>query len=75
MRLFFVDGRAFLLADGHFSVRFAGDSAPDSAHRPLSGGQGLITRPDASVVPLRPPGHSPAFWYAALGREMPLRWP
>ena len=53
-----------------------GDSAPDSAHPPLSGGQpGLITAPGRFGRPLRPLDIRAAFWYGALGREMPLRWP
>ena len=31
--------------------------------------------PDASVVPSAPLDIRAAFWYSALGREMPLRWP
>ena len=31
--------------------------------------------PDASVVPFAPLDIRAAFWYDALGREMPLRWP
>ena len=48
-----------------------GDSAPDSAHPPLSGGQpGLITAPGRFGRPLRPLDIRAAFWYGALGREI-----
>ena len=59
-----------------FRFVLRGDSAPDSAHPALSGGQpGLITAPGRFGRPLRPLDIRAAFWYGALGREMPLRWP
>ena len=56
---------------GVFAFRFVlrGDSAPDSAHPPLSGGQpGLITAPGRFGRPLRPPGHSRGVLVRCLGK-------
>ena len=59
------------------SVRFArgqrpGQRPPASFGRPA---RPESRCPDASVVPSAPLNIRAAFWYDALGREMPLRWP
>ena len=59
------------------SVRFArgqrpGQRPPASFGRPA---RPESRCPDASVVPFAPLDIRAAFWYDALGREMPLRWP
>ena len=75
-RLFHLYHRRFCSRTITFRFVWRGDSAPDSAHPPLSGGQpGLITAPGRFGRPLRPLDIRAAFWYGALGREMPLRWP
>ena len=68
--------RLFRLFIGVFARRrslfgsfWRGDSAPDSAHPPLSGGQpGLITAPGRFGRPLRPPGHSRGVLVQCLGK-------
>ena len=59
------------------SVRFArgqrpGQRPPASFGRPA---RPESRCPDAAVVPSAPLDIRAAFWYDALGREMPLRWP
>ena len=74
VRLFFVDGflpihRCFCSRTITFRFVLRGDSAPDSAHPPLSGGQpGLITAPGRFGRPLRPPGHSRGVLVQCLGK-------
>ena len=52
-----------------FRFVLRGDSAPDSAHPPLSGLQpGLITAPGRFGRPLRPPGHSRGVLVRCIGK-------
>ena len=68
-RLFSPIHRCFCSRTITFRFVLRGDSAPDSAHPPLSGGQpGLITAPGRFGRPLRPPGHSRGVLVQCLGK-------